>query len=184
MKFRRVQAGRACLPVWVTKSLFVSLIVTGMFGISGCQSTPEPVNTNSANNAKQATPLKMGGPAGLFYIDFVNGKPVTPDNLVIIPADVKEVVISGWAADYNSKKPAAGVLINIDGKKDVPAEYGLERRDVATYLKDNSYTSVGFRASIPTSTIDKGTHTISFKVISADNTQYFVPDRKFALAVQ
>ncbi|MGI9106619.1 MAG: hypothetical protein ACR2G4_10265 [Pyrinomonadaceae bacterium] len=94
------------------------------------------------------------------------------------------IIIRGWAVDQRVKGEAGGVIINVDGQTDVVANYGMPRPDVAANLKNPDYTNSGFRATIDTSTLDKGRHTLTMRVITADQKGYYEQKQKYDLDIQ
>ncbi len=92
--------------------------------------------------------------------------------------------IYGWAIDQDAKKAAGGMFITLDDTYDIPAVYGADRKDVADYFKDDNYRYCGYSGSIPASVLDKGSHTLSFKLVSNDSKSYYVSDRKINIIIK
>lgn len=86
--------------------------------------------------------------------------------------------------DQKAGQAAGGVFINIDGQKDIPAIYGLDRSDVARYFNVSTYRFSGFSASFATSLLDKGQHALSVKIVTADKKGYYESDQKIILEVR
>ena len=121
----------------------------------------------------------------LYSVDIVNGKEVPKDRPVFVDAKSdKELTIGGWAVDHQAETGAGGVSINIDGKREIPAVYGQERKDVANFYSNPRYAASGFAVSIPTSLMEKGRHTLTLKVLRADRRGYYEPDQKIDVYVQ
>ena len=108
-------------------------------------------------------------------IDSVNNWPVKDGELYTIsdPAKDKSIIITGWAVDQPENKAAGGVWIDIDGRLQQPALYGIDRNDVAVYHKNANYRFSGFYASIDTSAIGPGRHVIAIDVVSNDKREFY-----------
>jgi len=92
--------------------------------------------------------------------------------------------IYGWAIDQTAKKAAGAMFITLDDKYDIPAVYGADRKDVADYFKEDNYRYCGYSGAIPASVLDRGSHTLSFKLVSNDNKSYYVSDRKVNIIIK
>lgn len=120
----------------------------------------------------------------LSFIDFVNGMRVRPgESRVVVDGSREMVTITGWAIDVPSRAEAGGVVVTVDGEWDIPAVYGLERRDVAEYLQNDRYGRSGFSASVSTAALGRGYHTLSLKVVTADKRGFYAPPAKLTLEV-
>jgi acetyltransferase-like isoleucine patch superfamily enzyme len=121
-----------------------------------------------------------------FNIDTVNNQVLKPQDppIIINSENQKTIEITGWAIDQNASKRASGISINVDGQKDIPASYGLDRLDVAEYLKSNDYRFCGFSAFFDTSTLGKGNHSLSLKIVADDQKRYYKPDQKINIVVR
>lgn len=130
--------------------------------------------------------LTFAGHATPFSIDSVNGRPpLVQGSPFIVSADRDNVItVNGWAVDGRANDKAAGIFINVDGQLDIPALYGLDRRDVAEYFKNGHYRFSGFTASFATSVLGKGEHTLSLKVVTADKNGYYVPEQEIILVIK
>jgi len=122
----------------------------------------------------------------LYFVDFVNGHAVRQaDSSFIINSDQEQTItISGWAVDQQAQKQAGGVFVTIDDKLDIPALYGLDRKDVADHFQNRRYRFSGFSASFATSVLGKGRHTVSLKIVTADKKGYYVADPKIVLEIK
>jgi len=94
------------------------------------------------------------------------------------------ITVQGWALDESSKSGAKSVFINIDGKIDIPALYGLYRSDVAEHYKNDGYLYSGFRAYFKTSLINSGVHTLILKIVDSQGKKYYLSDREITLHVE
>jgi Bacterial Ig domain len=81
------------------------------------------------------------------------------------------LIVGGWAAD-SSGVAASGVEVTID-QKPYFTTYGVERPDVAVYLKDPTYNKFGFQFRTPASQFSNGTHDLTVRIINKDRTGYF-----------
>jgi hypothetical protein len=122
----------------------------------------------------------------LFNIDEINGRqPAQQGVHIIIDAQQeKTITISGWAVDQPVGEAAGGVFINIDDGMDIPVLYGLDRSDVASSLNNSNYRFSGFSASFGTFILDKGQHTLSLKIVTADKKGYYQPEQTIVLEVR
>jgi len=122
----------------------------------------------------------------LCHVDFVNYYPLVQlGSPIIIDAQHEQMVtISGWAIDHNAGEVAGGVFINIDGQIDIPAFYGMDRHDLADYLKNNSCRFSGFWALIATSVLGEGQHILSLMVVTADKKKYYKHHQNIILEVR
>jgi hypothetical protein len=106
-----------------------------------------------------------------FSVDLINGinlfKTKTP---VIISNNTIE--IQGWAVDEIANMPAEKVIIEIDGKP-FNTTYGLNRKDVATALSNESYLKSGWKCKILSSNLNKGDHTLTLKIIAKGGATYY-----------
>jgi hypothetical protein len=130
--------------------------------------------------------LPSAGLALLFGIDNANGVALAPNGATIVagPATENVVLINGWAADTVSRLPAGGVFVDVDGQTQVPASYGLDRPDIATYLNDSSYERTGFRAGFSSDGLAKGKHVLTFRILAADSSSFYQPDYRLTLDVR
>jgi hypothetical protein len=101
-------------------------------------------------------------------VDVVN--PLTKPSVTV--SALGQLTVSGWAVDRESKASAGGVDIVIDNKP-YPAQYELDRNDVAEYFKVPAYSKSGFRLSVAAAAISKGKHGLAVRVISRDGSGYW-----------
>lgn len=179
------------------RSVALAVLITSMtVGLGACSSdndenvsnanAPTTANTSSApakgDPASPLKDLKSAGKNTAFSIDIINGQPIPKSGPVTVTG--QEITMGGWAVDQQAQAAAGGVYVSIDGKKDVPTMYGAERKDVADVNKNPRYLKSGFAASILTSTIDKGRHTLTLKILTADQKGYYEPDQKVEIDVK
>lgn len=122
-----------------------------------------------------------------FSMDAVNGiaPSLANNHLIIIDSqNVTTLTVTGWAIDLPSQKAAGGVFINVDGQKDYPAFYGLDRPDIAAFFGGSSYQLSGYFASFATSLLEKGPHTLSLKIVTADKAGYYASEGKIYLEIK
>ena len=193
----RSNAKRPSCTREVTCVLVAALLLSSALFLSACQAEKheEKVEPKKAPPASSATTanttssadfmgLNYGGPTTEFYVDWVNGDQYMLGSVVPIKADVAQIIVSGWGADYKNKKPGAGLFMKVDDQADIPASYGEERKDVAAFFKNDNYTKTGFTVKVPTAGLAKGKHILTFKIVSADNKEYFVPPRTLEIDLQ
>ncbi len=83
------------------------------------------------------------------------------------------LIIVGWAVDEQHQSSAGGVDVVVDGAP-FSATYGLERADVAAYLRLPAYKNCGFTVTLPPSKIaSKGRHELSLRILTNDGKSFF-----------
>jgi len=176
--------GRGIAPLPI---VLLSICMAGILAACGGEDAPAPTPRAAANSPAGAiSGLKpVVGETG-FYVDSVNGK--VPDGKgtpIIVDAKVLPAFgVGGWATDQQARREAGGVVIVVDGKTEVPATYGAERPDVVKFLKSPDYLKSGFTATVSTANLEKGSHTLTFKVLTADKTGYYEPKGEIRVEVQ
>jgi hypothetical protein len=116
-----------------------------------------------------------------YSIDLVNGR-AAPQSGSTLKVDTNTgVIISGWAVDDRSERPASAVFLDIDGQKDFRATSGLLRADVAAYFKHDEFAASGFEGVIPWRQLGEGLHTLSLRIVSSDGKSYYQPDYHLTL---
>jgi hypothetical protein len=171
------------------RSFLLGILIAGVaLGLGACSSNRERApNSTAAAPGSQDTlsplkDLKNLGKNTAFSIDIINAQPIPKSGPMVI--DTEEITMGGWAVDQPAQNVAGGVYVTVDGKTDVPTLYGTERPDVATAHNNPSYRLSGFAASILTSTLDKGRHTLGIKILTADRRGYYEPDQKIEIDVR
>lgn len=124
------------------------------------------------------------GQRELYSVDILNGIALPKDRPVLIDANDRELTICGWAVDHEAQAEAGGVYVSIDGKRDVRGIYGLERKDVAVLLRNPRYADSGFVASIQTSLMGKGSHTLTLKILTTDRQGFYEPDQRIDVYIE
>lgn len=166
----------------LTALLISALVLSACEGGGGGKQDNSPVANQAANGTPALAPV-----AGetVIYIDTVNGQAPSPVSPVMVKADkTSQFMVNGWAVDKPAQKAAGGVIMVIDGKVEVPTKYGDARPDVAKFLNNPDYTNSNFVGWINASTITKGQHILSFKVLTADKRGYYDLPNKITLAIQ
>ncbi len=165
------------------------LVVAIVLCLGACSAEDDEIS-NPAAVTSSAAPAASGplknlrsvGKNTAFSIDIINGQAIPKSGPVVV--NTPQVTMGGWAVDQQAQSEAGGVYVTVDGKIDVPTEYGSERKDVADANKNPRYRNSGFAASIDASTIGKGSHTLGLKILTTDKRGYYEPDRKIEIEVQ
>jgi hypothetical protein len=90
----------------------------------------------------------------------------------------------GWAIDGVAQKPASGVVLLIDRKREVAARYGVPRPDVAVALHVPQFANTGFELKIKKGDLPRGTHTVSILILSADGAAFYRTGGEWAVEVR
>jgi len=130
--------------------------------------------------------MVYNGVSWMGSIDMVNSSPRGPQGTVYPIEEGKEqaVILQGWMVDEKANKSAGGIYVNVDGKFDVPALYGFNRNDVAKYYNLDNYKASGFNAIIPASSLGKGKHILTLKIVTADEKGYYEFHEKINVEVK
>jgi hypothetical protein len=116
-----------------------------------------------------------------YNIDNINGMVANNQSSpIMIKSD--SLCIQGWA--FNSKENilAEEVQIKIDDQF-YRTKYGLKRADVAKHFKNKKITNSGWSLSIPTSSIGKGTHSISIVIVFSGKSKLNDDNQKIEIEV-
>lgn len=129
--------------------------------------------------------MTYNGTTSSYNVDEINGQWDGMKDTYIINSvtEGEPITVTGWAFDQNARTPAGKLFITIDDKYDIPASYGLDRADVAEYFKEKNYRYSGYTAWISPLTLDRGTHTVSLKIVTADDKSYYMSDRKLNIVI-
>jgi hypothetical protein len=120
-----------------------------------------------------------------YALDWINHHPIgSVREWTINSLQEPMITLAGWAVDREAGGPSAGVAINVDGRQDVPAEYGQERLDVALFFDRPSYWHSGFAASLPVEKLGRGRHLLRLKILSADHRQYYSSEQIWVLHIR
>jgi outer membrane protein OmpA-like peptidoglycan-associated protein len=111
----------------------------------------------------------------------------SPQEPALVVADLKQpsvstrarddVKVTGWAIDPYSRTPLTHVLLRIDGKNLVPAEYGTSRPDVGQYLQSAHLANVGFTLAIPGAYLPYGTHQCDLIFERSNGSAVIIPKK-------
>lgn len=171
-------------------------LVLAIAGFSACSDGDADVPATSkvtSDGASQPSPLSEGEIKSLvsvnsdtyLSVDGIGGQLAKPGIPVVINSKTTpSFAVTGWACDQLAQTEARGVIINIDGNEDVLAKYGQSRPDVATHLKSPKYTNSGFIATVDASSLRKGRHTLTIRVVTADGKGYFEHKNKYEVEIQ
>ena len=144
--------------------------------------TGEGAATGSRAQGAQTPGAAAAGKTTLYSIDIINGQPVPKSGPVTVSGP--QFTMGGWAVDQQAQTAAGGVVVVVDGKTEVPTQYGTERKDVADAHKNPRYQNSGFAASISTASLGKGRHTLGLKILTADRKSSYEPAQKIEVDVQ
>jgi hypothetical protein len=81
--------------------------------------------------------------------------------------------VRGWAIDPGKPTPSTGVTLVVDGKREITAQVGLERRDVAAAYGDDAVASSGFAVAVPLATLGRGEHRVAVRALAAKGAGYW-----------
>ena len=165
------------------RSCYACLISFVFVGLVSCGGSPinsahTPV-VATKDSAKVLELLPKGKSIGLektnvpgdVVVETINGNTFDQAHVKTIPYG-RDVVLSGWAVDLSSRQCASGVDVVIAGKPYNASKYGLERSDVARYLKHDAYKKSGFQFTIPAGGLSYGSHEIIMRVLSPDGKRF------------
>lgn len=172
-----------------SRLLTALMLVCMAVGLSACgEGADAPVVETKTNENQSGSILRGLTPAEgqtAFYVDSINGQVPRKNTPVVVDAKVLPAFgVGGWAVDQPATREAGGVIIIIDGKTEVSTEYGADRPDVVKFLKNPNFAKSGFTAAVNTATLEKGRHTLSFKVLTADKQKYYEPQDQFEIDVR
>jgi hypothetical protein len=152
-------------------------------GISACPLSAHPIHLDVAAAGYSgpeptglSRDLTLSPRAPFAALETVGGK--TPGPSAITVDANAPTKLAGWMLDP-ALKPGRAMDLSIDG---VPllAEYGYDRPDIARRLSTKEAGASGFEAILPV--LPPGSHTVAFRLISADQDYYF-ESRPFKILV-
>jgi hypothetical protein len=111
---------------------------------------------------------------------------VTAPNVIVIDASMLDTIsVSGWAIDRSAGRVARGVFVTIDDRIDIPTRYGLEHPGVAKAFGEEFRFS-RFTAEFDSKLLSSEAHSLTLKVVAADNSGYYPPgpEQKLPLEVR
>lgn len=121
----------------------------------------------------------------LYAIDTINGKIIhsQKEPIVINKEKEEEIMVGGWAVDKHANAPASAVFITINNTINIPARYGLDRKDVADAYKNKNFRYSGFKASFASSLLENGSHNFTIKIVFNDERGYYKPEQEIKIVV-
>lgn len=94
-----------------------------------------------------------------------------------------KIFVRGWAYDGVENAPAAGVVLVVDDRLEIPSLYGLARPDVAAAHQNPAIVRSGFTAQIETERLDAGYHTVAARVLSKRGLGAYATAQRFDFEV-
>ena len=91
------------------------------------------------------------------------------------PLPASRVGVVGWAVDQVANSPARTVFIDVDGMPFQEAVYGDDSPAAITALGSDRFGRCGFDAILDTTSLSKGPHQLTIRVVSADGTRLYAP---------
>lgn len=178
---------RSTAKGWQSRSILSALLVSLMIGGVAC--SKDEYETKGEKGAppkfSETNSLQKLDGNTAYNLDYINGSAFTETGPVVVnSAEVPTINIVGWAVDAHAQAPAGGVYFIVDGKSELKSTFGADRDDVAVVYKEPNYKKSGFEITIPTSSLEKGRHTLSIRILSADKKAYYDPERKYDIDVQ
>ncbi len=134
--------------------------------------------------AIETSKLIMINQSTLFAIESINDRTTYGKNPIIINSNTeKTIYIEGWAVDKQFNNTASAVLLTLDEELDIPTIYGLDRSDISDQLNTPNFRFSGFKASLSSSILDEGTHTLILKIVTKDGNNYYYPQQKLIFTI-
>ncbi len=86
------------------------------------------------------------------------------------------LVANGWTFDPALEAPVGQVVVTLDDRVFITAQFGIEREDICSAYKSEALKLSGFRAIVPTGTLTGGQHVLKLYLVDALNgTHYETP---------
>ncbi len=175
----------------------VALIFGVLIGAGFMNRVPAPASTQAPNPALSAAnpPPIVGPPLALanlvhlssetfFFIDSINEVALqTPPPMPIRIKGDAPITLTGWAVDDTAGNVAGGVFASVDDAMAFPADYGIDRPDVAAALKNPVAQKSGFSVTIPPNALAIGRHTLTIKIVTTDRKSYYAPAQKIDIEI-
>ncbi|PWU11279.1 MAG: hypothetical protein C5B51_02980 [Terriglobia bacterium] len=149
------------------------------FSLVSCSVTPPEVKerkvaaskgTYVSAHGKSAT-LKQIPDSPLYALEILGNIDSPLIKQPVPVAGAASVYFTGWAVEQAKREVAAGVDVTIDGHP-YTATYGVDRPDVAVYLKIPACRKSGFNIRIPVAEIGEGLHIVTIRVLSTNGAEY------------
>lgn len=120
----------------------------------------------------------------LFALETINGESILGQNanITIDSGQHETITITGWAVDKQANDAASAVFIIIDEVTRIPVIYGLDRPNVADYLKNPNFRFSGFMATFSSLKLGVGEHNLSLEIVGK-NGYYFYENHVLSLTV-
>jgi hypothetical protein len=111
----------------------------------------------------------------LFALKTINGEAISEQNasFTIDSGRHETITITGWVADKQTSDVASAVFIVIDEVIHIPVIYGLDRPDVANYLKSPNFRFSGFMATFSSSKLGAVEHSVSLEIVNKNGYYYY-----------
>ena len=139
-------------------------------------SASTPAQTPPEQTPEQTTEAKFQAAGyGGMWIDYC-GSAAPKETGQLNRADwagEENVVIGGWAADFDAMRPLSAMYVHV-GEERLPCQYGIKREAVAEYFGTQDLLNTGFDVAVPAAALEN-TAEISFELIAADGTASFAP---------
>ena len=113
-------------------------------------------------------------------IDMINDQDASVGGSVTLPPTAKFVRMTGWAVDPVSSDCAAAVAVEVDGKSNAQAVYGLPRPEVPLLLKTQKCMTSGYEWSLPLPT---GHHHLRLKILASGRGAWYPADKSVDIIV-
>jgi hypothetical protein len=110
----------------------------------------------------------------LFALETINGESISGQNasFTIDSGQHETITITGWAVDKQANDVASAVFIVIDDEIRIPVIYGLDRPNVADYLKNPNFRCSGFMATFSSSKLGASEHSVSLEIVGKSDYYY------------
>jgi hypothetical protein len=107
-------------------------------------------------------------------LEAINGESTSGQSadFTIDSGQYETITITGWAVDKRANDVASAVFIIVDDEIHIPVIYGLDRPDVASYLKNSNFRFSGFMATFSSSKLGVGKHSVSLEIVSKSGYYY------------
>jgi len=107
-------------------------------------------------------------------LETINGESILGNStdFTVDSGQYETITITGWAVDKQANDVASAVFIIVDDEIHIPVIYGIDRPDVANYLKNSNFRFSGFMATFSSSKLNMGKHSISLEIVSKSGYYY------------
>jgi hypothetical protein len=136
------------------------------FNLSSMRKKAAEIQQLSAPSPKAPELLPPCDYPGLGHIDQI-GRTSSPSDSNAGVVDTSNVAVAGWAVDRQKQETASFVDIIVDGTV-LPAQYGIDRTDVAASFHMPNYRRSGFVAFLPVAQLGLGPHRLALRIASPD----------------